>query len=90
MIFEFTEWLLLNKGSKLAQELPEIEKHDFLLQKCKAQTIEFTKKFRLKGNTPHTNKLKHELRSICNDEIESQIQLLVNKDHTDTIKNWKI
>ena len=32
--------------------------HEFLLVKCKEQTIEFTKKFKLRGNAPKINKLK--------------------------------
>ena len=56
--------------------------------KCKAQTIEFTKRFKLKGNTPKFNKLKAELTSIINRggnsedilNIEGQIKELVDED----------
>ena len=58
--------------NSIAQKLPDIEDlvnmatvtstkalHEFLLVKCKEQTVEFTKKFKLRGNSPKMNKLSH-------------------------------
>ena len=40
--------------------------HKFLLTICKEQTIMFTKRFKLKGETTKINKLKIELTSVIN------------------------
>ena len=79
----------------LAPKLPDIEDlvnmatviskkvlHEFLLVKCKEQTIEFTKKFKLRGNAPKINKLKAALTRVIDEggnseeilKIESQIR----------------
>ena len=71
--------------------------HEFLLNKCKEQTIEFTKRFKLKGNTLKINKLKAELTSIITEggssaemlNIESQIKELVDEDVAKALKNRK-
>ena len=72
--------------------------HEFILQKCKEQTMAFTKKFKLRGNSPQINKLKTELTKLVNqgedksDEIlrvEEQIQLLVDEDLTKALQNRK-
>ena len=66
--------------------------------KCKAQTIEFTKRFKLKGNTPKINKLKAELTTIRDDggsseeilDIESRIKDFVDDDDVmKALKNRK-
>ena len=57
--------VLQSSADNLARKLPDIEDlvnmatvvskkalHEFLLIKCKEQTIEFTKKFKLRGNAP--------------------------------------
>ena len=83
----------------LAQKLPGIEDlvdmatviskkalHKFLLVKCEEQTIEFTKKFKLRGNAPKIDKLNAPLTRVideggCSEEIlniESQIRELVD------------
>ena len=62
--------VLQSSADDLARKLPDIEDlvnmatvvskkalHEFLLIKCKEQTIEFTKKFKLRGNTTKINKL---------------------------------
>ena len=59
----------------------------------------FTKKFKLRGNSPQINKLKTELTKLVNqrggdksDEIlrvEEQIQLLVDEDLTKALQNRK-
>ena len=91
----------------LAQELPDIDilvamatefklfaLHEFLLQKCKEQTDEFTEKFRLKGNTPKVKEFKKEINSIINEggnyssEILKILQL-GDKDLTQALKNRK-
>ena len=92
----------------LAQKLPAIEDlvgiatviskkalHEFLLVKCKEQTIEFTKKFKLRGIAPKINRKKAELTRFIglggNSEaildIESQIRELVDEDVTNALEN---
>ena len=64
----------------LAQKLPAIEYlvematviskkvlQDFLLVTCKEQTIEFTKKFKLRGNAPKMNRLKATLTRVIDE-----------------------
>ena len=40
--------------------------HEFLLTKCKEQTMEYTKQFKLKGNIPKINKLRADLTVLVN------------------------
>ena len=40
--------------------------HEFVLQKCKEQTMTFTKKFKLRDNSPQNNKLNQELTMLIN------------------------
>ena len=84
----------------LAQKLPDIEDlvdmatviskkalNEFLLVKCKEQTIEFTKKFKFKGNAPKINKLKAVSMRVIDEggsseeilDIESQIRRLLTR-----------
>ena len=62
--------VLQSSADNLARKLHDIEDlvnmatvvskkalHEFLLVKCKEQTIEFTKKFKLRGNAPKIDKL---------------------------------
>ena len=69
----------------LAQKLPDIEDlvnmstvvskkalHEFLLVKCKEQTIEFTKKFKMRSNAPKINKLKAKLTRVIDKEGSSE------------------
>ena len=67
-------------------------------KKCKEQTNEITKKFKLKGNTSKINKFKQELTSIINERgnksdeiirIESKTQHLIDEDPTQAIQNRK-
>ena len=61
-----------------------IFKNSSILVKCKEQTIEFTKKFKLRGNAPKINKLKANLTRVIDEggnseeilDIESQIREL--------------
>ena len=70
-----------SSADNLARKLPDIEDlvnmatvvskkalHEFLLIKCKEQTIEFTKKFKLRGNAPKIDKLKVSLTRIIDEE----------------------
>ena len=66
----------------MATEVKQKALHEFMLQKCKEQTIKFIHNFKIKGNTPKINKLKQEITSIINEggnnseemlRIESQI-----------------
>ena len=41
--------------------------HEYLLVKCKEQTIEFTIKFELRGNAPKINKLKANLTRVIDE-----------------------
>ena len=63
--------LLLSNIEVLSNSLPTIDDlvpmamvvdykaiHEFVLHKCKEQTMAFTKKFKLRGNSPQINKLK--------------------------------
>ena len=72
--------------------------HEFILQKCKEQTMTFTKKFKLRGNSPQINKLKTVLTKLVNQggdnseeilRVEEQIQLLVDEDLTKALQNRK-
>ena len=71
--------------------------HEFLLVKCKEQTIEFTKKFKLRGNAPKIDKLKANLTRVMDEggnseeilDIESQIRELVDEDVMSALKNRK-
>ena len=58
----------------------------------------FTKKFKLRGNSPQINKLKTELTKLVNQRgdkseeilrVEEQIQLLVDEDLTKALQNRK-
>ena len=65
--------------------------------KCKKQTIKFTKRFKLKGNTPKINKLKAELTTVINEggrseeilDNKSQVKELEDEDIIKAIKNRK-
>ena len=72
--------------------------HEFVLQKCKEQTMTFTKKFKLRDNSPQINELRQELTMIVNQggdnrerilRFEEQIQLLVDEDLTKALQNRK-
>ena len=71
--------------------------HEFLLVKCKEHTIEFTKKFKLRGNAPKINKLEAKLTRVIDEgdssekslDIESQIKELVDEDIMLALKNRK-
>ena len=67
--FKGTEKLLLSNIAILDQFLPTVETlvsmarvvsqkalYEFILQKCKKQTMTFTKRFKLRGNSPQINK----------------------------------
>ena len=69
--FENTERLSLSNVTILDQSLPRVEDlvsmatvvnhkalHEFILLKCKEQTMSFTKRFELRGNSPQTSKLR--------------------------------
>ena len=58
----------------------------------------FTKKFKLRGNSPQINKLKRELTMLANQggdnsdrilRLEEQIQLLVDEDLAEALQNRK-
>ena len=71
--------------------------HEFLLVKCKEQTIEFTKRFKLRGNSPKINKLKAKLTRVIDEggsseeilDIKSQMRELVDEDVMSALKNRK-
>ena len=72
--------------------------HEFILQKYKERTMTFTKKFKLRGNSPQINKLKTELTKLVNQggdnseeilRVEEHIQLLVDEDLTKALQNRK-
>ena len=64
--------------------------HEFLLVKCKEQTMDFTKRFEL-------NRHKAELKTVINEggsseeilDIESPIKELVDEDMVKALKNRK-
>ena len=109
--FVETERLLLSNIEVLNNALPTLEDlvsmamvvnykaiHEFVLQKCKEQTMAFTKKFKLRGNSPKINKLKTKLTKLANQggdnseeilRLENQIQLLVDEDLTKALQNRK-
>ena len=60
--------------------------------------MSFTKRFKLRGNSPQTSKRRQELTKLVNQggenserilRLENQIQLLVDKDLTKAIQNKK-
>ena len=81
----------------MATEISQKALHDFLLSKCKEQTIEFTKKFKLRGNTPKINKLKAKLTRVIDEggsseeilNIESQMRELLDEFVMSALKNGK-
>ena len=109
--FENTERLLLSNIAILDQSLPTVKNlvpmamvvnqkalHEFILQKCKEQTMSFTKRFKLRGNSPQISKLRQELTILVNQggenserilRLENQIQLLVDEDLTKALQNRK-
>ena len=54
--------------------------HEFVLQKCKEQTMTFTKKFKLRGNSPQINKLKTELTRLINNGGDNGEEILSLED----------
>ena len=102
--------VLQNGADTLAHKQPDIEDlvnmatvvskkalHEFLLVKCKEQTIEFTKRFKLRGNTPKINKLKAQLTRVIDEggsikeilDMKSQLKELVDEDVMSALKNRK-
>ena len=90
--FEATERLLLSNIENLSNSLPTIDDlvpmtvvnhkaiHEFILQKCKEQTMTFTKKFKLRGNSPQINKLKTELTRLINNGGDNGEEILSLED----------
>ena len=77
--FEVAERVLQCNANNISQQLPTtnglvematvISKkalHEFLLTKCREQTMEYTKQFKLKGNTPKMSKLRSDLTVLVN------------------------
>merc|ERR1711872_1075772 len=105
---------MMNNAQTICQQLPstdvlvematDISKkalHEFLLIKCKEQTMDYTKRYRLKGNTPMINKLRTELTSLVNSggsgeeilKIEAKMKDLEEEDIARALKlrkNFKI
>ena len=102
--------VLQSGADALAQKLPDVDDlvemateisqkalHEFLLVKCKEQMIEFTKKFKLRGNSPKINKLMAKLMKVIDESgsseeilnIESQMRELVDEDVMSALKNRK-
>ena len=94
--------MLLSNIAILDQSLPTVENlvvnqkalHEFMLQKCNTQTMSFTKRFKLRGNSPQINKLGQELTILVNQggenskrilRLENQIQLIVDEDLTQAL-----
>ena len=109
--FEKTERLMLSNIDVMNSALPTNDDlvpmttvvnqkalHEFVLQKCKEQTMAFTKKFKLRGNSPQINKLRQEPTTVVNQgkdngekilRLEEQIQLLVDEDLAKGLQNRK-
>ena len=77
--FEVAERVLQCNANNISQQLPTtndlvemaaaISKkalHEFLLTKCKEQTMEYTKQLKLKGNTPKIDKLRADPTVLVN------------------------
>ena len=68
--------------------------HEFLLTKCKEQTMNYTKQFRLKGNTLMINKLRADLTALVNSggsgedilKIEARMKELEEEDIAKALK----
>ena len=79
--FEVIKGVLQCKAKAICQQLPITDDlfemarviskkalHEFLLTKCKEQSMDYTKHFRLKGNTPKINKLRADFTTLVNSE----------------------
>ena len=85
----------------MATDISKKALHEFLLIKCKEQTMDYTKRYRLKGNSPMINKLRAELTSLVNSggsgeeilKIEARMKDLEEEDIARALKlrkNFKI
>ena len=105
--FEVAERVLQCNANTICQQLPTTDDlvkmatgiskkalHEFLLTKCKEQTMNYTKKFRLKGNTPMINKLRADLTALVNSggssedilKIEARMKELEEEDIARALK----
>ena len=50
--------------------------HEFILLKCKEQTMSFTKRFKLRGNYPEISKLGQELTMLVNQGGDNSERIL--------------
>ena len=50
---------------EMAMDISKKALHEFLLTKSKEQTMNYTKRFRLKGNIPMINKLRADLKVLA-------------------------
>ena len=79
---------------EMATDISKKALHEFLLTKCKEQTMNYTKRFRLKGNSPMINKLRADLTAIVNSggsgeeilKIEARMKELEEEDIARALK----
>ena len=102
--FEETERLMLSNIEVMNNALSTIDDlflmatvvnqkalHEFILQKCKEQTMTFTKIFELRGNSPQINKLRQELTTVVNQRELHEFDLQKCKEQTMTFtKKFKL
>ena len=79
---------------EMATDISKKALHEFLLTKCKEQTMNYTKQFRLKGNIPMINKLRADLTTLVNSgesgedilKIEARMKELEEEDIARALK----
>ena len=79
---------------EMATDISKKPLHEFLLTKCKEQTMNYTKQFRLKGNIPMINKLRADLTTLVNSgesgedilKIEARMKELEEEDIARALK----
>ena len=79
---------------EMATDISKKALHEFLLTKCKEQTMNYTKRFRLKGNIPMINKLRADLTTLFNSggsgedilKIEARMKELEEEDIARALK----
>ena len=91
---ENTERLLLSDITKLDHALPLAEElvpmamvvnhkvlHEFIMLKCKEQTMSYIKRFEMRGNSPQIDKLRQELTMLVNQGGDNSDKIFRLENH---------
>ena len=60
--------------------------HEFIMLKCKEQTMPYTKRFKLRGNSPQINKIRQEVIFLVNQGGRKSERILRLEDQIDKPK----